>query len=351
MPPLPLLERFRRRPKAELHVHLEGTLTAARYRRWAREDGEPDAPGGPRPGGVGYDGAGGFLAAIAGGFRRLCRRPERIGVLVDDYARAARRDGIVYAELTVSPAVAVKLGLPYDEWADALGAALDRAAAGGLETRLILDVVRQWGPRHADDVLGLQARRPLARAVAFGLAADEASRPAAQFRAAYDAARALGLRTTVHAGEWCGPDSVREALDELAPDRIAHGIAAARDPQLLGRIVREGIPLDLAVTSNLRTGAVASAAAHPVAALVRAGAAVTLSTDDPPYFGCTLPGEAARLVTRHRLPLAQVGRILDRAFDVAFAPAAAQRARRAYRPGAATSSTSRANRRRKPGST
>lgn len=328
MPPLPLLERFRRRPKAELHLHLEGTLTAALYRRWAREDGVPEDGGGPRRGGTGYGGPRGFLEAFAEGCRRICRRPERIGLLVDDFARVARREGIVYAELTVSPAIAVKLGLPYDEWAESLDAALDRAAAGGLETRLILDVVRQWGPRHADEVLALQVKRPLPRAVAFGLAADEASRPASEFRAAYDAARAMGLKTTVHAGEWCGPDSVREALDELAPDRIAHGIAVARDAELLGRIVREKIPLDLAVTSNLRTGAVASVAEHPVAALVRAGATVTISTDDPPYFGCTLPGEAARLVARHGLRSGQVETILDRAFDVAFAPVEARRARR-----------------------
>ena len=249
--------------------------------------------------------------------------------LVEDWSVAARREGIVYAELTVSPAIFVKLGMPYDEFADALEGELDRAEARGVDTRLILDVVRQWGPKHADEVLALQARRPLRRAVAYGIAADETSRPAREFREAYEAARKMGLRTTVHAGEWGGPDSVREALDELGPDRIAHGIAAVRDGALLARIVREKIPLDLAITSNHRTGALPGGEPHPVGALVRAGAAVTISTDDPTYFRCTLSGEAANLARRHRFGEAEIDRILDRAFDVSFDREAAERARQA----------------------
>jgi adenosine deaminase len=321
-----LLDRFRRRPKAELHLHLEGTLRAARYRAWSREDGA-SPEGGPLPSGGRFDDFRHFLERFARGCRRIAKSPERIRTLVRDWARSARREGIVYAELTVSPAIFVRLGLPYDEWADALEEELDRAAAAGVETRLILDVVRQWGAPHAAEVLELQAKRPLRRAVAFGLAADETSVPAAVFGPFYEEARRMGLRTTVHAGEWGGPDSVWEALDLLAPDRIAHGIAAVRDPELLGRIVRERIPLDLAVTSNFRTGAVAPGEEHPVGRLVEAGARVTLSTDDPAYFGCTLPGEALRLVRRHRFSEAGVERILDRSFEVAFDREAAKRAR------------------------
>ncbi len=325
------LEWFRHRPKAELHLHLEGTLTRARYREWARADGVAPEEGGPLPRGTSFDDFRHFLGRYAEGCRRIARAPERIEQLVSDWAAAAVRENICYAELTFSPVIFTGLGLPYDELADALGRGLEHARRLGIEVRLILDVVRQWGPHAAEKVLRFHADRPLPGSVAFGLAGDESSVPAADFRSHYDEARRLGLRTTLHAGEWCGADSIREGLDELGPDRIAHGIAAINDPDLLRRIVREKIPLDLAVTSNLRTGAVRTLAEHPVARLVRAGARVTISTDDPTYFGCTLSSEAALLARRFGFTRDEVDTILAQGFDEAFDQVGARRAKEKLR--------------------
>ena len=307
--------RFRACPKTELHLHLEGTLERRRYLAWAREDGVPPRGGPPAPG-IGYRDSRDFLARYAEGCRRLVARPERMTTLVADWVRRARRDGIVAAELTVSPVVFEKLGTPWREIVPILEAALDRAEQRGVRIGLLIDAVRQWGPAAAERALELQELHPLTRVVGFGVAGDETSRPAKEFRNAYDEARRRGLGTTLHAGEWAGAESVASGLDELGPDRIAHGVRAVEDPALIERLVRDQIPLDLAVTSNRATGATGSQ--HAIRELVRRGVAVTISTDDPTYFNCTLSGEAGRLVSREGLTISEVERILDRAFEVAF---------------------------------
>ena len=323
-------EHFSLRPKAELHLHLEGTLTPELYRAWSIADGENPDRGGPSPNGR-YLGFRDFLNRYAEGCRRLLHRHERLRQLVRSWAASALKEQVVYAELTVSPLIFEKLGFPYESFADVLDEELENASKAGIETRVLLDSVRQWGPAAAARVLELHSRRPLPRAIAFGLAGEETSVPAREFREVYDAARALGLRTTLHAGEWGGADSIREGLDELGPDRIAHGIAAAGDRNLLEEIVRKKIPLDLAITSNLATGAVATLESHPARALFLAGARLTISSDDPPYFSTTITQEAALLVDRLGFSVDEADSILDLAFEVAFDREAANRTRNNFR--------------------
>jgi adenosine deaminase len=120
--------------------------------------------------------------------------------------------------------------------------------------------------------------------------------PAGPFRDAYRYARDAGLRLTAHAGETAGPDSIRAALD-IGAERIGHGIRAADDPDLMKRLRDENIPLEVSITSNVKTGAVASLAAHPLRKLIDAGVAITLNTDDPGIFETTLEKEFATAQT------------------------------------------------------
>ena len=298
------------------------------------EDGGPSAASAG-----GFDG---FLARYVEGCRRLAKKPERIVELVRDFGALAARERIVYAELTISPVVFEKLGLDWNDVAPITNEALDELATRGCETRVILDVVRQFGRRGGERVLELQGMRPLRRAVALGVAGDELAAPTAEFAPVYDAARRSGLRTNLHAGETGGPDSIREGLDLLGPDRIAHGIAAANDPGLLRRIVDARIPLDLALTSNLRTGVVPRLRHHPVRTLLAAGARVTISTDDPGYFRCSLSGELTLLA---KLGLGEtVPRVIDEAFEAAFDREAATAARRAAAPLCQNASRARSSR-------
>jgi len=117
--------------------------------------------------------------------------------------------------------------------------------------------------------------------------------PAAAFAGVYLRARALGLRTSVHAGEWDGVESLREALDHLRPDRIDHGIAAAEDPRLLARLAEDAAALWMAPASNVDTGAVDAIESHPLPRLLDAGVCVALGADDPLLFSTTTAREHA----------------------------------------------------------
>jgi adenosine deaminase len=178
--------------------------------------------------------------------------------------------------------------------------------------------VRHWGPESAERVLDLYERLRLPSIVGFGLGGDEQAVPAAAFADVYLRARALGLRTSVHAGEWAGAEAVREVLDNLRPDRLDHGIAAAADPRLLERLAEEDTILCVAPTSNLRTGAVGHVAAHPLRRLLDAGVRVTLSADDPVLFSTTTRGEYDLARTKLGLTDEEISLVSRNAWHAAF---------------------------------
>jgi adenosine deaminase/aminodeoxyfutalosine deaminase len=153
-----------------------------------------------------------------------------------------------------------------------------------------LDAIRQFGPDHVMEVARLAANYVGDGAVSFGIGGDEVGGPALPLRAAFSWARDAGLRLTAHAGETAGPESIRAAL-EIGAERIGHGIRAVDDPDLMRRLREEQIPLEVCITSNVKTGAVASLGAHPVRRLFDAGVPITLNTDDPGVFETDLARE------------------------------------------------------------
>ena len=178
--------------------------------------------------------------------------------------------------------------------------------------------MRQWGPESADRVLDLHERNPLPSVVGFGMGGDEKAVPAAAFAGVYMRARALGLKTSVHAGEWTGPDSLEQALDVLRPDRVDHGIAAAADARLAERLADERTTLCVAPTGNVATGAVKSFEEHPLLRLIEAGVRVALCADDPLLFATTTANEYR--VARERLGLGalELRRLAENTWRAAF---------------------------------
>ena len=212
----------------------------------------------------------------------------------EDYALITRRlieqlsdQGVGYAEVTLSAGVLLWRGRDLAPYYDAVREA---ARTGGVEIRWILDAVRQFGPEQAWRVAEFAAGRVNDGVVAIGIGGDEFRGPATWFGDIYRFARGQGLRLTAHAGETTGPASIWEAL-EIGAERIGHGIRAVDDPVLLRHLADHQIPLEVCLTSNVCTGAVANMDQHPLRRLLDAGVPLTLSTDDPGIFRCTLSSE------------------------------------------------------------
>jgi adenosine deaminase len=322
------LARFiARLPKAELHVHLEGSmgpellLDLARrrkvrlpaddvegLRRWFRfRDFE-------------------HFLEIYLICSRCLREPEDFARLLLDFARVQAAQNVIYCEAHFTISTHVANGANGDEVADALGGAIVAARQRfGVTIGLIPDIVRNLAPAAADVTLQWALDHRRRGVVALGLAGMEGP-PVAPFGAHFQAARAAGLRTTAHAGEQRGPESIREVLDVCRPERIGHGIAAARDPLLLAELVRLAVPLEVCPTSNVCLGYVPRLEEHPFDALYRAGAAVTVNSDDPPLFGTSLNNELASLARVFGYSRRQLAALARAAFSQAFVDADLRRA-------------------------
>ena len=297
-------------PKAELHVHLEGTVDAEGLR--SLQAGESPAPF--RRGRFDH-----FLDHFRA-ILDLLRGPQDYGLLTGRYLDAATRHGIRHVEFYVSLGAAARRGHSPGEVMAAIARQADQRREQ-VTALVLVDSVRQFGPDEAARTLDAALEgREHGPVVGFGMGGDETAIGAAPFRAVFERARKAGLRTTVHAGESGGPDSVRECLDELGPDRIAHGIAAAQDRALLHRLARDGVPLDVCPGSNLATGVVASLEEHPLPALLDAGVRVTLGSDDPGIFDTDLTREYLLARRIAGLDLEGLARLAQASLEASFSP-------------------------------
>jgi len=300
---------------ADCHLHFEGCLPIETVERLARSSGHLFADRlvfESRRSGV--RDPPGFLSLYAE-LCRLFRGPEDYALAARDVAAQLSRQGVAYAEIYVSPEILRRMGL---DPAVCLSAIDDGFRSGAFHCRILLDAVRQWGPEAADRVLDLYEKTAPSSVVGFGVGGDENALPAASFAGVYARARALGLKTSVHAGEWGGPDSVREALDSLRPDRLDHGIAAALDDQLLERLADEHTVLCVAPSGNRITGALARFGEHPLPRLLEAGVRVALSADDPLLFATSTAGEYHLAARQLGLSEEWLRRIAENSWRAAF---------------------------------
>ena len=309
-------------PKAELHVHLEGTATPAMIRRLAERHGVPV------PTGVfadedtfawtdfldflnTYD-----MAAS------LIRTAEDYRDITYDYLVRCAAEGAVYVELIASPDHADAAGLSDAEHFGGIAQGIDDARADhGIEARIVATAVRQFGAERATALARRLAADRHPYVVGWNLAGDEAGYPPGLFAAAYDIAAGSGLGCTVHAGEHAGAESVRAAL-ALPVTRMSHGVRAAEDPALVEELAARGIVLEVCPTSNVATGVYPGFDDHPFGALRSAGVRLTLASDDPPYFGASIGGEYAVARERFGLDEEELVGITRLAVEASFAEGA-----------------------------
>ncbi|MBV8244652.1 MAG: adenosine deaminase [Candidatus Eremiobacteraeota bacterium] len=300
-------EFLRSLPKAQLHCHLEGSVRAATFVELAgrygvstvyRPDGLQEAAGSPagRADDVyAFRDFAEFLYTFAAVCRSL-KAPADYARVLREYAHDAREQGVIRAELFVSPSVWTFFHReldPLDVFEALAVEARNIANDGGPQIAWLCDVTRNFGAERAMETARVAVRAKEFGVIGVGLGGDEANFPAPLFADVFAYARANGLHAVAHAGEAAGPQSVRDAIETLGAERIGHGIRAAGDPETLALLVEREVPLEICPTSNLRTGAVDSLDAHPLAELARSGVTVVLDTDDPAIFRTDLGAEYA----------------------------------------------------------
>ena len=277
-----------RLPKAELHIHIEGSLRPSTLREWAERDGGVIPHGLTDGDAWRFDG---FLDFIAN-YTEVCRllaEPADFARMGREFCEDLAATGVRYAEAVFSPANhAGRLG---GDWFGPIEALLGGLEAGhratGVQVVLCPDIVRDLGVEEAERTLEVALAFAGRGVVALNAAGSERA-PVGMFGPYFRRAKAAGLRSVPHAGEWAGAATIWETLEHYAPDRIGHGVAAATDPRLMAHLAAEGIPLEISPLSNVATGVFASLREHPLPALRDAGVTVTLNSDDPSMFGAWL---------------------------------------------------------------
>jgi aminodeoxyfutalosine deaminase len=294
--------------RAELHVHLEGSI-------------EPDTLLEIDPSltlaeiaeATKYTDFAGFIQSYIWVNKRLTR-PEHYAIAAQRLCSRLASENVVYAEITLSVGMMLWKGEDFPAIYKALQC---EAARAPFPVRWIPDATRQFGAEMAKPVFDLAAERLGDGVVAIGLGGFEAGGPALWFKDLYAQARDRGLRLTCHAGEVTDAQSIWDAL-EIGAERIGHGIRAIDDPNLTEHLREHNIPLEISITSNVRTGAVASYEDHPVRRLFDAGVPIVLNTDDPALFECTLAGEYSIARERFGFTDAELAQLSANSLKYAF---------------------------------
>ncbi|MFY9852500.1 MAG: adenosine deaminase [Terracidiphilus sp.] len=320
---------IRRLPKAELHLHLEGTILPSTLVELSlRHDARPlalaEAEALYR-----FEDFTGFLEAF--------KAVTRLLITPEDYELAAWRmiehlaaQGVVHAEVYISVGV-IYLWRNHDPAAfEPIFAGLERARKRGerelgLSLYWIFDAVRHFTLPEAERVFlkAVELKPAHPSIIGIGLGGDERRTGSEPFRDLYAQAGQAGLRLTNHAGETTGPEAIWEALG-IGSERIGHALSALNDPKLLQELKAREVPLELCPTSNVRTGVCPSIAAHPLRKLFDLGLLVTLNSDDPAFFGSDLGGEFLMAHTEQKFTPEELRQLARNSFRASFLSAEAK---------------------------
>lgn len=309
--------------KAELHLHLEGSIRPAIAVRVAARHGVQLSEEEVRQK-YAYRNFPEFIDAFKW-VTAFVRDPEDFALVAADLAEQLLAQHVTYAEVTLSVGVMLLRKQNPQANFEAMLAATEPFERKGLRLNWIFDAVRQFGPELAGQVVDWAKRCKSSRIVAFGVGGDELQIETLEFRGVYERASDAGLHRLIHAGEIGGPEKIREAVELLGVERVGHGIAAIHDPALMDLLAARRIVLEICPASNVRTGALAkqlkreeaSIQEHPLPELMRHGIPVVLSTDDPSMFHTSLREEYQHA---HAMGLreAELAQLVENSFSFSF---------------------------------
>jgi aminodeoxyfutalosine deaminase len=306
-------------PKAELHLHLEGTIDPATLLELRKRHGRASTITEVEQL-YQYKDFAGFLMAFKTVTEDL-QTPGDYELVTCRLMEKLKAENVLHAEVYVS--VGVNLWRKQDFAAIFQGLERGRERGErdfGVSLLWIFDAVRQFGSEKAKSVAELAVRYKDRGVVGFGIGGDETKAGPELFREVYAYAAENGLRLTAHAGESAGPDSVWGALN-LRAERIGHGLTAWHDPELVEELSRRQIPVEICITSNLRTGVCSAIAEHPVRRYFEQGIMVTLNSDDPAMFGTTLAGEYQLAQDAFGFTDEHLRELARNSFEASFLPA------------------------------
>ncbi len=306
-------------PKAELHLHLEGSVEPATLVALQKRRGIANPTSEAAAQIYSYHDFPGFLLAFKA-VTELLRTPEDYELITYELMRQLKAQNVWHTEVYVSVGVCFYWKLDFDAIFEGLERGRERGERDfGVSLLWIFDAVRHFGKDAAQVVAEAAVRHKDRNVVAFGIGGDERRAGPELFRDVYTYCAENGLRLTAHAGETTGPESIWGALN-LKVDRLGHCLTAWHDPELVEELSQRQIPIEICVTSNLRTGCCTAAAEHPVRSYFDHGLMITLNTDDPVMFQTTLAREYAFAQQQYGFTDEHLRELARNSFEASFLP-------------------------------
>ncbi len=320
------LETFRALPKADLHVHLDGSLRLATILELAEETGArlpaSDAKGLAEA--IGCGRAMGSLEEYLKGFAitlAVMQTEQALERVAFELAEDAHAENVRYMEIRYSPMLHTGKGLKLTEIVEAVLAGVRRARETlGIEANLIICGIRNISPESSYEMAELAVAYKGRGVVGFDLAGAEADNPAKHHKAAFQLVRGNNINCTIHAGEAYGPESVAQAIHVCGAHRIGHGVRLREDGDLLHYVNDHRIPLECCPSSNVQTGAVSELARHPLKLYFDLGLRVTVNTDNRLITDTTVSKELWLAHTALGMPFRDLKRIVLAGFKSSFRP-------------------------------
>src|SRR6202140_1450765 len=307
------------RPKAELHLHLEGSIEPSTLLQLRQRHAMEGASLADVEQLYNYKDFAGFLSAFKDVTGHL-RTPEDYELITYRLMERLKSQSVLHAEVIVSVGVCLWRKQDFAAIFEGLERGRQRGEKDFSVSLLwIFDAVRQFGAEKAQSVLDLAIQFHDRNVVAFGIGGDERAGPPEWFAGVYARGAEHGLHLTAHAGESAGPESIWGALN-LKAERIGHGLTAAQDPELIEELAESQVPIEICVTSNLRTGCCADLAQHPVRRYFDQGLMLTLNSDDPAMFRTSLVEEYALAQEAFGFSDEHLRELARNSFEASFLP-------------------------------